>query len=180
MAAPMTDSDPTTSSIRDDSICESSLNPNKSSGDIGERLVSRADFFLAEEAMIASDLGVDVEKAGVVSGYRNSDALLDKESAAEIERLRRDNEQLNFTFDLQWEADQRAIKAWQAAHPGKDRTWPDRCCMVIWLIEELATAESAVAAAWEEAADWLAAQYPDNANTNAFCAALRSHVRSAQ
>ena len=129
----------------------SSPNPNKSSGDIGERLVSRADFFLAEEAMIASDLGVDVEKAGVVSGYRNSDALLDKESAAEIERLRRDNEQLNFTFDLQWEADQRAIKAWQAAHPGKDRTWPDRCCMVIWLIEELATAESAVAAAWDRA-----------------------------
>ena len=82
----MTNSDPAPSSIRDDSICEPSLPPNKSSGDIGERLVSRADFFLAEEAMIASDLGVDVEKAGVVSSYRNSDALLDKEAAAEIER----------------------------------------------------------------------------------------------
>ena len=36
MAAPMTDLDTGPSSIRDDSICEPSLNPNKSSGDIGE------------------------------------------------------------------------------------------------------------------------------------------------
>lgn len=35
-ASPMTDLDRAPSSIRDDSICESSLNPNKSSGDIGE------------------------------------------------------------------------------------------------------------------------------------------------
>lgn len=45
-------------------------------------------------------------------------------------------------FDLQWEADQRAIKLWQAAHPGNDLVWPDRCDMVVWLMGELEKARA--------------------------------------
>lgn len=45
---------------------------------------------------------------------------------------------LQRTFDLQWAADQRAIKLWQEAHPGNDMVWPDRCNMVVWLLDELA------------------------------------------
>src|ERR1035437_7587040 len=32
---------------------------------------------------------------------------------------------LQATFDLRWKADMRAIKRWQAAHPGKELVWPD-------------------------------------------------------
>lgn len=39
------------------------------------------------------------------------------------------------SFDLYWKANQRAIKAWQAAHPGNDLVWPDTAKMVEWLME---------------------------------------------
>jgi hypothetical protein len=45
-----------------------------------------------------------------------------------------DRDSLQRTFDLQWKADQRAIKGWQEANPGNDLVWPDRCCMVMWLM----------------------------------------------
>lgn len=91
--------------------------------DLVKRLIARADAQL--------HLG----NPEVLGYFSSTDEKILREAAAEIE-------QLNFTFDLQWEADQRAIKSWQAAHPGNDRVWPDRCCMVIWLMEQLATAES--------------------------------------
>ena len=44
--------------------------------------------------------------------------------------------ELEATFDLRWRADMRAIKTWQAAHPGKDLTWPDHADLVVWLVGE--------------------------------------------
>lgn len=41
--------------------------------------------------------------------------------------------ELNSLFDLRWEADMRAIKAWQEAHPGNDLIWPDHVDLVVWL-----------------------------------------------
>jgi len=38
-------------------------------------------------------------------------------------------------FNLRWDADMRAIKRWQAAHPGNDLVWPDHADMVVWLLE---------------------------------------------
>jgi hypothetical protein len=43
-------------------------------------------------------------------------------------------EELEHLFEMQWAADQRAIKRWQAAHPGNDLVWPDRADMVVWLM----------------------------------------------
>ncbi len=43
------------------------------------------------------------------------------------------------SFDLRWDADMRAIKRWQAAHPGNDLTWPDHADMVVWLLEQIET-----------------------------------------
>lgn len=40
------------------------------------------------------------------------------------------------SFDVRWEADQRAIKRWQEAHPGNDLVWPDHADMVVWLMEQ--------------------------------------------
>jgi hypothetical protein len=72
------------------------------------------------------------------------------EAAAEIDRLSaklveatEERDDLQRTFDLQWEADQRAIKRWQEAHPGNDLVWPDRADMVVWLMEQLASARKA-------------------------------------
>lgn len=48
-----------------------------------------------------------------------------------------ERDELQQTFDLQWKADQRAIKRWQEAHPGNDLVWPDRADMVVWLMEKL-------------------------------------------
>jgi hypothetical protein len=45
--------------------------------------------------------------------------------------------ELQATFDLRWQADQRAIKKWQAAHPGNELVWPDHADMVVWLLEQL-------------------------------------------
>lgn len=53
-----------------------------------------------------------------------------KEVTAECEAMHQ-------TFDLRQKADMRAIKRWQAAHPGNDLTWPDHADMVVWLLERL-------------------------------------------
>lgn len=45
-------------------------------------------------------------------------------------------DEIKITFDLRWKADQRAIKKWQAAHPGKELTWPDHTDLVMWLAEQ--------------------------------------------
>lgn len=62
--------------------------------------------------------------------------------AAGVEaKLRREfmleRDELQQTFDLRWNADMRAIRRWQAAHPGNDLVWPDHADMVVWLMEEL-------------------------------------------
>lgn len=56
--------------------------------------------------------------------------------AADRNEAREEASDLQALFDRQWAADQRAIKRWQAAHPGNDFTWPDRADMVVWLMEQ--------------------------------------------
>lgn len=45
-------------------------------------------------------------------------------------------EELQKSFDLRWDADQRAIKRWQDANPGSDLTWPDHADLVVWLLDD--------------------------------------------
>ena len=61
----------------------------------------------------------DIEQASFERGYQAG--------SAEMQR----------TFDIRWNADMRAIKRWQAAHPGNDLTWPDHADLVVWLMEQL-------------------------------------------
>lgn len=62
-----------------------------------------------------------------------------------LDAVSKERDALRATFDLQWAADQRAIKAWQEAHPGNDLVWPDRADMVVWLMEELEQARGLAA-----------------------------------
>lgn len=41
------------------------------------------------------------------------------------------------SFDIRWNADMRAIKRWQDAHPGKDNVWPDHADLCVWLLGQL-------------------------------------------
>jgi hypothetical protein len=54
-----------------------------------------------------------------------------------VERIVESERDLQATFDLRWKADMRAIKRWQAAHPGKENIWPDHADMVVWLLGEV-------------------------------------------
>lgn len=116
----MTDLETGPSSIRDDSICESSLRPNKSSGDIGERTWTPEQFW----EFAAAFLG---DHEATTSRTMIEDRGLVLIPAAEIERLRRELDAAN--------SNHRSM-AHQLAETGI----------------RLEHAESAVAAAWEEAA----------------------------
>lgn len=48
-----------------------------------------------------------------------------------------ENAETQHVFDVQWKADQRAIKRWQKANPGNELVWPDRADMVVFLMGEL-------------------------------------------
>jgi hypothetical protein len=50
--------------------------------------------------------------------------------------------ELQRTFDLQWAADQRAIKRWQEA-TGRDMVWPDRSELTEWLLNKITALEKA-------------------------------------
>jgi len=52
--------------------------------------------------------------------------------------------ELERSFDLRWKADQRAIKRWQAAHPGNDLIWPDHADLCVWLMEQLEQRQAAL------------------------------------
>lgn len=126
MAAPMTDLDTGPSSIRDDSICESSLPPNKSSGDIVERLRLNA-CRLSHESMDA---------------FHMRRIRVELEAAAEIERLGREVVEARSLHRHQRDKRRHAHTARNKAIDGFEY-WRARALI----------AESAVAAAWEEAED---------------------------
>ena len=46
-------------------------------------------------------------------------------------------EEYKASFDLRWNADMRAIKRWQEAHPDRKHVWPDHADMCAWLMEQL-------------------------------------------
>jgi hypothetical protein len=45
------------------------------------------------------------------------------------------------SFDLYYDASQRAIKMWQEAHPDQADIWPDQANLIVWLMEELTGAK---------------------------------------
>ena len=84
--------------------------------------------------------------------------------------------ELNLVFDMQWEADQRAIKAWQAAHPERPNVWPDRCDMVMWLMEHYAQSEARALKA-EADAEWACARAAKEHEYNEILLGQRTYLR---
>jgi hypothetical protein len=64
----------------------------------------------------------------------------------ELNEERQTVKELEGLFDRAWEADMRAIKRWQEAHPGNNNVWPGRTDLVVWLMEQSESRESDTAA----------------------------------
>lgn len=69
--------------------------------------------------------------AGAVDKIRAAFATLQAERDAAVA----ERDELQQTFDLRWDANMRAIRRWQEAHPGNDLVWPDHADLVVWLLE---------------------------------------------
>lgn len=63
--------------------------------------------------------------------------MTEKDYKDEIHRLTRVIIELEASANLRWNADMRAIKKWQEAHPGNDFVWPDHADLCVWLLEQL-------------------------------------------
>ena len=85
----------------------------------------------------ATDIGWDILDCLPVGTLDNEQrAFICGLIGGALSKERAEADSLHRTFDLQWEADQRAIKRWQAAHPDRPNVWPDRADMVVWLMEQ--------------------------------------------
>jgi hypothetical protein len=71
-----------------------------------------------------------------IEGFMRGGDSRKEYDAAALKEVVDERDELQELFDLQWAADQRAIKRWQAAHPGRGRIWPDRADMVVWLMDQ--------------------------------------------
>lgn len=90
------------------------------------------------------DIVERIRRAADVGEAENGPSIwinLQREAAAEIERLREENVDLWRTFDTMWNANMRAIKRWHAAG-NPENVWPDHADMVVWLLERLSEAEA--------------------------------------
>ena len=85
--------------------------------------------------------------------FQEYDLLLDS-----LSRLRKERDELQATFDLQYAADLRAIEMFKAAHPDYPKEqWPDRAALFSWVAADRAETLSerdALRDALREAAEW--------------------------
>ena len=54
----------------------------------------------------------------------------------QLDDLQRENDELDKSFDLRWDADMRAIKMWHDAG-NTPKAWPDHADLVVWLLDQL-------------------------------------------
>ena len=75
---------------------------------------------------------------------------------AQLAQSQGELEEAKSSFDLRWKSDMRAIKMWQAAHPGNELVWPSHDDLCVWLMAGLAAVHEerdALAAALEHTLD---------------------------
>ena len=92
--------------------------------------------------------------ATYVSGARSIVATALQSLAAERDALRQERDGANALVERMHEQDVLAIKAWQAAHPGSELTWPSSARLSAWCMGEVAnvTAERDALRASKDAA----------------------------
>ena len=93
---------------------------------------------LADEIYEATGMILGTQEEVAMTRFVQArEASARREAADEIERLQKINSELEDIFEKVWDADMRAIAAWQAANPGNDMVWPDRSELTLWLLSEI-------------------------------------------
>lgn len=69
--------------------------------------------------------------------YADNGAGYNTEFTADMHAAADELEEREQSFALRHDADMRAIKRWQEAHPGNDLVWPDHADMCMWLLGEI-------------------------------------------
>ena len=104
------------------------------------RMASRPCPDFPDFGEVAAELRAAQEKLAVLTYLPAPDEAISVrvralESALDL--MTKDRDDLQSSADLRWKCDMRAIKAWQAAHPGNDLVWPDHADLCVWLMEQL-------------------------------------------
>lgn len=73
-----------------------------------------------------------------------------QESALVVAALIEEMKERDRSFEIHWNCSQRAIKEWQKNHPGNDLVWPDQARLMVWLMEQIAFAKTALSFADEQ------------------------------
>jgi chromosome segregation ATPase len=109
-----------------------------------QEYIARGRSWNSPDSLLAEIDRIKRERDEVMSALREikdkygiSDRHVMREKNAEIAELRA-------TLNMRYDADQRAIRRWQAAHPGNELTWPDHADMVVWMLERCDTLADAL------------------------------------
>lgn len=84
-----------------------------------------------------NDMGAQLGDANKPLAVTASWALMQRENAELQSKLN----EMQHSFELRWQASQRAIKKWHAAG-GPALVWPDHADLCVWLLEQLAERDS--------------------------------------
>lgn len=109
----------------------------KNIGDASRKLTDRMPQDIREGFINRQEANIDaLVRQAYLEGFMNGGDSRKAYDEAQIKELTEERDEMQELFDLQWKADQRAIKRWRAAHPGNNLVWPDRANMVCWLMEQ--------------------------------------------
>lgn len=109
----------------------------KNIGDASRKLTDRMPTDIREGFINRQEANIDaLVRQAYLEGFMRGGDSRKAYDEARVKEAIDERDELQQCFDLQWKADQRAIKRWQAAHPGKENIWPDRADMVVWLMEQ--------------------------------------------
>jgi hypothetical protein len=99
----------------------------KNIGDASRKLTDRMPHDIREGFINRQEANVDaLVRQAYLEGFMRGGDSRKAYDEARVKEAIDERDDLQRIFDLEWKADQRAIKRWQAAHPGNDLVWPDR------------------------------------------------------
>lgn len=109
----------------------------KNIGDASRKLTDRMPKDIREGFIHRQEANIDaLVRQAYLEGFMRGGDSRKAYDETRVQEAIDERDDLQRLFDQEWKADQRAIKRWQAAHPGNDLVWPDRANMVVWLMEE--------------------------------------------
>jgi hypothetical protein len=109
------------------------------------------------------------EDSGTCAMHHTSATAL-RSLAAERDTLRQERDGANALVDRMHKQDVLAIKAWQAAHPGSELTWPSSARLSAWCMGEVASVTSERDALRAEVERLKAGGCARDQSTTQFCA----------